>query len=83
MSHPRVEAVAAEARAAIGAATTSAELEAIRVRYLGRSGELTQVLKSLGTLPPEERPGVGAAANEAKRDLEALLEQRVESTRAD
>jgi phenylalanyl-tRNA synthetase alpha chain len=82
VSHPRVEAVAAEARAAIGVAASSAELEAIRVRYLGRSGEVTQILKSLGSLPPDERPQVGAAANEAKRELEALLEQRLEAARA-
>jgi phenylalanyl-tRNA synthetase alpha chain len=82
VSHPRVDAVAAEARAAIGAAASSAELEAIRVRFLGRSGALTQVLKSLGTLPAEERPQVGAAANEAKRELEALLDARLERARA-
>ena len=77
MAHPRVEAVASEARAAIGTAASSAELEAVRVKYLGRSGALTQILKSLGTLPAEERPLVGAAANEAKRDLETLLETRL------
>ena len=82
MSHPRVEAVAGEARAAIEGAASSAELEAIRVRYLGRSGGLTQILKSLGALSPEERPQVGAAANEAKRELEALLDARLLGTRA-
>jgi phenylalanyl-tRNA synthetase alpha chain len=82
VSHPRVEAVAGEARAAIEGAASSAELEAIRVRYLGRSGGLTQILKSLGALSPEERPQVGAAANEAKRELEALLDARLLATRA-
>ena len=82
MSHPRVEAVAGEARAAIEGAASSAELEAIRVRYLGRSGGLTQILKSLGALSPEERPQVGAAANEAKRELEDLLEARLAATSA-
>ncbi len=82
MSHPRVEAVAGEARAAIEGAASSAELEAIRVRYLGRSGGLTQILKSLGALSAEERPQVGAAANEAKRELEVLLDARLETTRA-
>ena len=77
MAHPRVEAVTGEARAAIGAAASSGELEAVRVKYLGRSGALTQILKSLGTLPPDERPLVGAAANEAKRELEALLDGRL------
>ena len=77
MAHPRVEAVASEARAAIGGATSSSELEGVRVKYLGRSGALTQILKSLGTLPAEERPQVGAAANETKRTLEALLDVRL------
>jgi phenylalanyl-tRNA synthetase alpha chain len=77
VAHPRVEAVTGEARAAIGAAASSSELEAVRVKYLGRSGALTQILKSLGTLPPDERPLAGAAANEAKRELEALLDGRL------
>jgi phenylalanyl-tRNA synthetase alpha chain len=77
VSHPRVDAVAGEARDAIERADSSADLEALRVRFLGRQGTLTQLLRSLGTLPPEERPVVGAAANEAKRALEALLEARL------
>ena len=77
MSHPRVDAVAGEAREAIERADSSADLEALRVRFLGRQGALTMLLRSLGTLPAEERPVVGAAANEAKRELEALLESRL------
>jgi phenylalanyl-tRNA synthetase alpha chain len=77
VAHPRVEAVAGEARTAIGRAAASSELEALRIKYLGRSGALTQILKSLGTLPAEERPLVGAAANEAKRELEVLLDARL------
>jgi len=69
--------MASEARAAIGGAASSSELEAVRVKYLGRSGALTQILKSLGTLPAEERPLVGAAANETKRALEAVLDVRL------
>jgi phenylalanyl-tRNA synthetase alpha chain len=77
VGHHLVDAVAAEARAAIARAATSAELEQIRVRYLGRQGVLTSLLRSLGTLPPAERPLVGAAANDAKRELETALEQRL------
>jgi phenylalanyl-tRNA synthetase alpha chain len=77
VGHHLVDAVAAEARAAIARAATSAELEQIRVRYLGRQGVLTSLLRSLGTLPPAERPLVGAAANEAKRELETALEHRL------
>ena len=77
MGHPRVDAIAGEAREAIERAGSSTELEALRVRFLGRQGALTQLLRSLGTLPPEERPLVGAAANEVKRELEALLDSRL------
>ena len=77
MSHPRVDAIAGEAREAIERADSSSDLEALRVRYLGRQGALTLLLRSLGALPAEERPVVGAAANEAKRELEALLESRL------
>ena len=77
MSHPRVDAIAGEAREAIERADSSADLEALRVRFLGRQGALTILLRSLGTLPAEERPAVGAAANEAKRELEARLDSRL------
>jgi phenylalanyl-tRNA synthetase alpha chain len=81
VSHPRVDSIADEARAAIARAGTAAELEQIRVRYLGRQGALTTLLRSLGSLPESERPRVGAAANEAKRELEALVESRLSQTR--
>jgi phenylalanyl-tRNA synthetase alpha chain len=77
VGHPRVDAIAQEARDAVAAARSAAELEQVRVRFLGRQGVLTQLLRSLGGLAPEERPLVGAAANEAKRALEALLEERL------
>jgi phenylalanyl-tRNA synthetase alpha chain len=79
--HPRVDAIADEARAAIGRAASSTQLEELRVRYLGRQGTLTLLLRSLGSLAAAERPRVGAAANEAKRELEALLEVSLGETR--
>ncbi len=48
-----------EAEAAIGSASDSAELEELRVRYLGRKSELTSTLRSIGELPPAERGPVG------------------------
>jgi phenylalanyl-tRNA synthetase alpha chain len=77
VGHPRVDALAQAARAAVAAAHSSGDLEQVRVRFLGRQGELTQLLRSLGTLPPAERPVVGGAANEVKRELEHLLESRL------
>ena len=80
MSHPRVDAIVQQARDAVAAAQSAADLERIRVGVLGRQGELTQLLRSLGTLAPEERPLVGAAANEAKRALETLLDAKLATT---
>ena len=47
--------------------------EGLRVKYLGKKGELTQVLRSMGKLPPEERPRVGQLANEIREELEEAL----------
>ncbi len=71
----RIEEIRSEAAAAIGAAGTSAELEQLRVRYLGRKAELTGVLRGIAELPAEERGQVGAAANAARAELEQLLAQ--------
>ena len=57
------------------------ELESWRVRYLGKKSELTRVLRSLATLPLEERKPVGARANEVKTSLEASLRQKGETLR--
>lgn len=66
-----------EGRAAIGAATTLEELEAARIRLLGRKeGRLTAIMRGLGTLAPEERPAVGARANRVKETLAQLFDQR-------
>jgi phenylalanyl-tRNA synthetase alpha chain len=70
----RIEEIRAEAGAAIEGASSSAELEELRVRYLGRKAELTQILRGVSELPQEERGQVGAAANRARQALEALLE---------
>jgi len=74
----RIEAIRAEASAAIEGAASSAELEELRVRYLGRKAELTGVLRGIAELPPEERGAVGGAANRARKELEALLEASAE-----
>jgi phenylalanyl-tRNA synthetase alpha chain len=78
----RIEEIRGEASAAIGAAGSSAELEELRVRYLGRKAELTGVLRGIAELPPEERGQVGGAANRARKELEALLEQSAERLNA-
>jgi phenylalanyl-tRNA synthetase alpha chain len=76
MADPRFADLRTEAESAIAGAGTAAELEELRVRYLGRKAELTRALRSIGELPPEERGPVGKEANEIKRTLESLLEER-------
>ena len=72
----RLPEIRAEAEAAIAAAGSAAELEELRVRYLGRKAELTTMLRSIGDLPPEQRGPVGKGGNEVKSALEAALEER-------
>src|SRR5207249_2057285 len=72
----RLEQLREEAEAAVSAAGSSAELEELRVRYLGRRSELTGVLRSIGELPPEQRGPVGQAANSVREALESLLADR-------
>jgi phenylalanyl-tRNA synthetase alpha chain len=79
---PDLQQLRAEAEAAIGAAGSAAELEELRVRYLGRKSELTQALRSIGELPQEQRGPVGKEANEVRRALEALLRERGEELQA-
>lgn len=64
------------AKAAIEAAQDPGTLEGLRVRYLGKKGELTAILKRMGGLSAEERPAIGALANEVRENLEAALESR-------
>lgn len=59
--------------------TNAADLEAlenIRIKYLGKKGELTSVLKGMGKLSKEERPVIGALANEVRAKLESELEEK-------
>ncbi|HXK55545.1 MAG TPA: phenylalanine--tRNA ligase subunit alpha, partial [Gammaproteobacteria bacterium] len=60
----------------IGNADSLAELDEVRVRYLGKSGLLTAQLKQLGRLPKEERPQAGEAINRAKQSLQTRIEQQ-------
>jgi phenylalanyl-tRNA synthetase alpha chain len=65
-----------EARGAVAQARDVAALELLRVHYLGKKGVLTEQLKQLGSLPPEERPRVGQWVNDAKSALQADLNAR-------
>ena len=61
---------------AIAAAADLAGLDQVRVRYLGKSGELTALLKQLGTLPADERPAAGQEINQAKVAVQDAIDRR-------
>ena len=68
-----LEALVAQAISEFGTTTDAAELERIKARYLGKSGSLTEALKGLGKLPPEERREAGGRINGAKDRIETAL----------
>lgn len=71
-----LSALVEEARTAVSAAESTQTLDEVRVRFLGKKGALTQELKGLGKLDPEQRPAAGEAINQAKNQVNALLEER-------
>jgi phenylalanyl-tRNA synthetase alpha chain len=74
----QIEKIRVAATEAIVAASSTAALEELRVRYLGRKAELTQILRGISQLPAEERGPVGGAANNARKELEALIARSTE-----
>ncbi len=71
-----LDALVIRAEQEIAAADQLATLERLRVGYLGKKGVLTAQMKKLGSLPPEERPRVGQAINQAKQRVTKALEER-------
>ena len=72
----QLEQIRSKAMQALDNADSPAALEELRVRLLGKKGELTAVLKQMGKLSAEERPVMGQLANQVRADIEAYLEQR-------
>jgi phenylalanyl-tRNA synthetase alpha chain len=69
-----LEKIVAAAGQAIAATTSIADLEQVKARFLGKAGSLTELLKGLGKLSADERPKAGAAINQAKTRVEALIQ---------
>ena len=78
----RIAQIRAEAEQAIAAATDTHGLENVRIQYLGRKAELPNLLRNVAELPAAERAATGKAANEARKALEAAIEQRAEQLAA-
>ncbi len=71
-----------EALQAIASVATDVELDAVRIRYSGKKGALTAILKSMGKLSAEERPVMGQFANEVRAKIETALEVRFSELKA-
>ncbi len=69
----KLESIGREAKDIISKVSSKAELDNIRVKYLGKKGELTVVLKQMGSLSAEERPKMGQVANEVRSFIEKLI----------
>jgi len=74
----RLEEIKSAAINAVETAVTMHEIEEIRVKYLGKKGELTAILKQMSSLSPEERPIMGQLVNEAKAAVEELVTAKTE-----
>lgn len=72
----QLNAIRTSAMTALGSAETLAQLEELRIQYLGKKGELTAVMKGMGQLSAEERPVIGQLANEVRGEIETALEEK-------
>jgi len=80
---PRVQEVLDRALAEVAGARSTSDLEQVRVRVLGRSGQLTTLLRSLGSIPAAERPRIGEQTNRAKASVEAAIAARLEGLKTE
>jgi phenylalanyl-tRNA synthetase alpha chain len=71
-----LEALRSRAHGEITAAGSTAQLEALRVKYLGKKGEMTAMLRQMGSLSADDRPAVGALANSVRSDIDSALAAR-------
>ena len=78
----QLEAIRSRAAAELEQASDPQALEALRVKYLGKKGELTAILKQMGGLSAEERPVIGQLANEVRAFLEDVISRRAASLKA-
>ena len=77
-----IDAITKIAQQAVENSNNTADLEGLRVQYLGKKGELTALLRGLGALPNEDRPRAGAEINKAKSLIEDLIQARKETFEA-
>ena len=79
MEMQNLDAIVNEACGAFAATNDPDALEQVKARYLGKTGQITELMKGLGKLPPEEKKTAGAVINRAKGEIEAALNARREA----
>ena len=72
----KIQQIKENAIAEINSADNLKSLDDVRVKYSGKKGELTLVLRGMGSLSPEERPVIGALVNEVRDELENLITEK-------
>ena len=77
----QIEQIRAQALEALSKTNLPKDLEELRVRYLGKKGALTAILKQMGSLSAEERPKIGQLANEARQSIEAKITAKAQEMR--
>jgi phenylalanyl-tRNA synthetase alpha chain len=70
----QLEQIRSRALAALGEGATEEQIENVRVRILGRGGEITEIMRRMREVPEAERPAIGQLANQIKRDIETRIE---------
>ena len=73
----RLKVILEESKAQLEKATSLQEADETRVKVLGKKGALTEILKSMGKLSPEERKELGQAANQVRAEIEELLAEKI------
>ncbi len=71
----RLKQILEESRQQLRSAATLQDAEDVRIKALGKKGQLTEILRSMGKLSPEERKELGQAANQVRAEIEAMLEE--------
>ena len=78
----RIQEIQAALKADMQSVTSTQQLDALRVKVLGKKGDLTALLRGMGQLAPEERPAAGQMINQAREEMTALLDGRQRELKA-